>query len=213
MLLGRVFRRATQTTCLCLIQNEPETGEAPAPGEYAPGRFVRIEVLGREHHSSALTDATEKGSQTYLVGFVYNTLAARGGAKSAATGEIQTDPSALRSGRSAIIAIRVVGGVEKDNTPSVGTGLISVTQGKPPYSPAVGDPVEMMTDEQVRSFHSYAELGQDSTPYLHLDYIPLLLRERNPLLLLAAMQAVEHLECLFPANRQVLSIVKRSCTW
>jgi hypothetical protein len=70
MLLGGVFRCATQATCLCLIQNEPEAGETPDPGEYAPGRFVRIDALGREHRI-ALTGATEKESRTYLVGFVY----------------------------------------------------------------------------------------------------------------------------------------------
>ena len=86
--------------------------------------------------------------------------------------------------------------------------------GVPLLSLELGSEIETMTDEEVRAFHFF--MDPDNTQkgtYLHMGYIPHIIGQRNSLLPMVTLRIIDQLECLFPENLSVLSIVKRNFAW
>jgi hypothetical protein len=70
-----------------------------------------------------------------------------------------------------------------------------------------------MADEEVRAFHLFADPGSSDAPYLHMGYLPHVIGQRNSLLPMVTLRIIDQLECLFPQNMALLSIVKRNFAW
>ena len=94
----------------------------------------------------------------------------------------------------------------------------SIVQGVPLLSLELDSEVETMSDDEVASFHFFADpvgaaIQGDGQPYLHMGYLPHVIAQRNSLLPMVALRIIDQLERLFPQNLALLSIVKRNFAW
>jgi hypothetical protein len=87
--------------------------------------------------------------------------------------------------------------------------------GIPPVAPDLGAVVATLSEADVRAFHLFADGGPPGggKPYLHMGYLPHIIAQDHPLLPLVALQIIERLERLFPANAALLSIMQRNFAW
>lgn len=110
---------------------------------------------------------------------------------------------------------------------------LRVAHGVPPLAPDLGAVVSTLDDAAVRAFHFYADAPEAADalgsmpgrgmagaapsapyqPYLHMGYLPHSIAQDHPLLPMALLRVIERLEGLFPAQRALLSIVRRNFAW
>jgi len=223
MFIGKIVKSYSHINYGCQIYGPGEVEMEPGPADYAFARFVRVAlrtVLPFDLEAKRRT-THDKNNQpaSYAVGIIYNTTLLNptfGSLGPRLSNEAQVEifsPDYL-SEKGVLVYIMVLGTVEQHKLSS-GEAKILVAQGVPLPALELGSEVEVMTDEEVRTFHLFSdeEEADSGTEYLHMGYLPRLIAQRDRLIPMVILRIIDQLERLFPQNLTLLSILKRNFAW
>jgi hypothetical protein len=224
MFIGKIVKSDSHINYVCQIYGPREVEVEPSPADYAFGRFVRVAIR------SALSDdpnvkldralGISQEPISYAVGVIYDTILlnpAFGSLGPRLSNETQVElfsPDYI-SEKAVLIYVMVLGMMEQRMTAKGKHEILSTMHGVPLLSLELGSEIETMDDEEVRAFHFFSDPDRpdNSTPYLHMGYLPHIIAQRNSLLPMVTLQIIDQLERLFPQNLSLLSIVKRNFAW
>ena len=219
--IGKIVKSSSHINYVCQVHGPREVEQAPAPADYAFGRFVRIAVRAQYDgdHDTQIISAlgTSPEPQTYAVGVIYDTILVNpefGQMSPRLSNDAQVElfsPDYL-SEKAVLISVMVLGMLEQRMMSGDQSETLSVMHGVPLLSLELGSEVQVMPEEEVRAFHYFHDERQ-TRPSLHIGYIPHIIAQRNSLLPLVTLQIIEQLERLFPHSLSQLSIVKRNFAW
>ncbi|GAC1565048.1 MAG: hypothetical protein NVS3B14_01570 [Ktedonobacteraceae bacterium] len=219
--IGKIVKSYSHIDYVCQVYGPREVERVPVPPDYAFGRFVRIAVRSEQNgdHDAQFISALGKSAapQTYAVGVIYDTILVNpefGSLGPRLSNETQVElfsPDYI-SEKAVLIYVMVLGMLEQRMMPGGTPEILSVMHGVPLLSLELGSDVQIMHDEEVRSFHYFNDPGE-ARPYLHMGYIPHIIAQRNSLLPIVTLRIIDQLERLFPENLSLLSIVKRNFAW
>src|SRR6266700_2335379 len=223
MFIGKIVKSDSHINYVCQIYGPREVEVEPSPADYAFGRFVRVAVRsGLADDPSAKLDLALGISHEpimYAVGVIYDTILlnpAFGSLGPRLSNETQVElfsPDYI-SEKAVLIYVMVLGMMEQRPVPTSQPEILSVMHGVPLLSLELGSEIETMIDEEVRAFHFFSDQPEPGKrAYLHMGYIPHIIGQRNSLLPMVTLRIIDQLECLFPENLSVLSIVKRNFAW
>src|SRR5438874_1281150 len=223
MFIGKIVKSDSHISYVCQIYGSREVEIEPGPADYAFGRFVRVAVRsGQSDDAASPLDIALGISQepvTYAVGVIYDTILlnpAFGSLGPRLSNETQVElfsPDYI-SEKAVLIYVMVLGMMEQRPVPGNQPEILSVMHGVPLLSLELGSEIETMTDEEVRALHFFLDPDNpEKGTYLHMGYIPHIIGQRNSLLPMVTLCIIDRLECLFPENLSVLSIVKRNFAW
>jgi hypothetical protein len=223
MYIGKIVKSDSHINYVCQIYGPREVELEPNPADYAFGRFVRIAVRSEQtdDHDAQVIFALGKSSEprTYATGVIYDTILlnpAFGSLGPRLSNETQVElfsPDYI-SEKAVLIYVMVLGMMEQRMIPGGQPEVLSIMHGVPLLSLELGSEIETMTDEEVQAFHYFSDPGDhDRKEYLHMGYIPHIIAQRNSLLPMVTLRIIDQLECLFPENLSLLSIVKRNFAW
>src|SRR5438094_6239813 len=221
MFIGKIVKSDSHINYVCQIYGPREVETEPGPADYAFGRFVRVAIRSRQEDEDSALNSMLGQSQdhTYAIGVIYDTILLNpsfGSLGPRLSNETQVElfsPDYI-SEKAVLIYVMVLGMMEQRPVPRNQPEILSVMHGVPLLSLELGSEIETMTDEEVRAFHFF--MDPDNTQkgtYLHMGYIPHIIGQRNSLLPMVTLRIIDQLECLFPENLSVLSIVKRNFAW
>ncbi len=223
--IGKIVGSESHVRYTCQVFNPGEVATPPDPAACAFGGFVRLPLRtalaapdvaaleprpGAAIRSDALMPAPAQ--PLWAVGFIYGTILVNPAFGSLGPRLSNGEQLAVFSPdylaeRAVLVSILVLGTMSGEGAP---TGR--VTHGVPALAPDLGAVVELLTEAQVRAFHTFADTPQ-ARPYLHLGYLPHTVAQDHPLLPLAMLRTVERLGALLPENASLLAIVKRNLAW
>src|SRR2546425_13363688 len=223
MYIGKIVKSDSHINYVCQIYGPREVEVEPGPSDYAFGRFVRVAVRsGLSDDPYARLDLALGKSQepvTYAIGVIYDTILlnpAFGSLGPRLSNETQVElfsPDYI-SEKAVLIYVMVLGMVEQRTIAQGKAEILSIMHGVPLLSLELGSEIETMTDEEVQAFHFFGDPDDaEKDAYLHMGYLPHIIAQRNSLLPMVTLRIIDQLECLFPQNLSVLSIVKRNFAW
>src|SRR2546425_4710733 len=221
MFIGKIVKSDSHINYVCQIYGPREVEVEPSPADYAFGRFVRVAVrsaLADTPDSRIVERALGKSQEpvTYAVGVIYDTILlnpAFGSLGPRLSNETQVElfsPDYI-SEKAVLIYVMVLGMMEQRQVAGSQPEILSIMHGVPLLSLELGSEIETMTDEEVRAFHFFMDPDNpEKGTYLHMGYIAHIIGQRNSLLPMVTLRIIDQLECLFPENLSLLSIVKRN---
>ncbi len=227
MIIGKIVKSDSHINYVCQIYGTHEVQEKPGPADYAFGRFVRVALRSTQSDDMLFTFTNgSKDPVTYAVGVIYDTILqnpAFGSLGPRLSNETQVElfsPDYI-SEKAILTYVMILGMIEQRNVKGTAPDYLSATHGVPLLSLELDSEIETMTDEEVRAFHFFNDLGNPgdaSQPYsqdayLHMGYLPHIISQRNSLLPMVTLRIIDQLERLFPQNLALLSIVKRNFAW
>ncbi|MBV8694595.1 MAG: hypothetical protein JO125_13785 [Chloroflexi bacterium] len=221
MFIGKIVKSDSHINYVCQVYGPREVEIEPSPADYAFGRFVRVAIRSGQTDDLNMSPAEfgARGSREaviYAVGVIYDTILlnpAFGSLGPRLSNETQVElfsPDYI-SEKAVLIYVMVLGMMGHGS--SGPSEVLSTMHGVPLLSLELGSEIETMADEQVRAFHLFADPGSSDSPYLHMGYLPHIIGQRNSLLPMVTLRIIDQLECLFPQNSALLSIVKRNFAW
>lgn len=222
MFIGKIVKSDSQTNYVCQIYGRLEVELEPRPADYAFGCFVRVATpkpLQLVHVGTEPAPDDHQESIICLVGVIYNTLLVNPDFSSfgprLASSEAQAEIfSPDYFSEKAVLVHLIALGMGEMRITTGAREFIPLMQGVPPLSAKLGGEVETMDDDEIRAFHFFSDSTRpESAPYLHLGYLPHIIAQQNSLLPLAILRIIDQLECLFPQNLTLLSILKRNFAW
>jgi hypothetical protein len=221
MEIGKIVKSSSHINYVCQVYGPHEVEQAPAPADYAFGRFLRIAVRAQHHgdHDTQIISALGKSTepQTYAVGVIYDTILVNPefgqlSPRLSTDAQVELFSPDYLSEKAVLISVMVLGMLEQRVMPGDQLEILSVMHGVPLLSLELGSGVQIMHEEEVRAFHFFND-ERETRPSLHIGYIPHIIAQRNSLLPLVTLQIIEQLERLFPQSLSQLSIVKRNFAW
>jgi hypothetical protein len=236
--LGKIVKSDSHVRYTCQVFGAGEVAAPPRPTDFAFGTFVRVPLRagpapadvaalapGPLPSSDALSALLAPGADTWAVGVIYDTILANPafgtlGPRLSNDAQVALFSPDYLSERAVLVAILLLGTlgaaapVARNGQPR-STGARAARHGVPPVAPDLGAVVSTLPEADVRAFHHFADAGPPGgdAPYLHMGYLPHVIAQDHPLLPMAALQIIERLERLFPANAALLAIVKRNFEW
>lgn len=232
--IGKIVRSESHVRYTCQIYAPGEVARPPEPIDYAFGSFVHIPLRSESGQPAitevsgavweGLTGADVAGPQSVAtvspretvaaIGLIYDTILVNPaygtlGPRLSNDTQVELFSPDYLSERAVLVSILLLG------TMASSGGTVRVMHGVPPLAPDLGAEVSALPEEDVRRFHSFADLGVPggARPYLHMGYLPHAVAQDNALLPIAMLRTIERLEQLFPENVALLSIVKRNFSW
>jgi len=230
MFIGKIVKSYSHINYVCQIYGPREMEIDPCPADYSFGRFVRVAIRSAQaDNPNAPLDFIPDLSQepmTYAVGVIYDTILVNPefgtlGPRLSNETQVELFSPDYISEKAVLIYIMVLGMIELRQTPEGNTEVLSAMHGVPSLSLELGSQIETMNDEEVQAFHFFRDTASPSgtsdpnsqQPYLHMGYLPHIIAQRNSLLPMVTLHIIDQLECLFPQNLALLSIVKRNFAW
>ena len=232
MFIGKIVKSDSHINYVCQIYGPREMEIDPGPADYPFGRFVRVAIRSAQadnpHAPLDLALGLGQEPVTYAVGVIYDTILVNPefgtlGPRLSNETQVELFSPDYISEKAVLIYIMVLGMIELRQTSEGKTEVLSAMHGVPSLSLELGSQIETMNDEEVRAFHFFrddAGASSDATggpnsqqPYLHMGYLPHIIAQRNSLLPMVTLRIIDQLECLFPQNLALLSIVKRNFAW
>src|SRR6266699_4865189 len=223
MYIGKIVKSDSHINYVCQIYGPREVEVEPDPSDYAFGRFVRVAVRSglSDDPNTQLDLALGKSQEpvTYAVGVIYDTILLNPafgslGLRLSNATQVELFSPDYISEKAVLIYVMVLGIIEQRMNPGGEAEFLSTMHGVPLLSLELGSEIETMIDEEVRAFHFFMDPDNpEKGTYLHMGYIPHIIGQRNSLLPMVTLRIIDQLECLFPENLSVLSIVKRNFAW
>ena len=220
--IGKIVRSESHVRYTCQVFGAGETDAPPTPGDYAFGAFVRIPLRAgllppdtlAPPPGDALTPfgETATASAGWAIGLIYDTILLNPafgalGPRLSNDEQVELFSPDYVAERAVLVSILLLG-----EASTLVPGHRRVTHGVPALAPDLGAVVSALDDGEVRAFHYYSDNAHEAS-YLHMGYLPHAVAQDNPLLPLAILRVIEHLDALFPQQRALLSIVKRNFAW
>lgn len=186
MTIGKIVKSNTHIDYICQIYGAGEIENSPSREDYAFGTFVRVAL----------------GNSRFLVGLIYDTVLinpdfGRLGPRLSPETELAVFSPDYLNEKATLVGITTIGMIESDGR---------VIQGVPRLSANTDALVERMSEDHVRDFH------QDN-PSIRLVYAPLLLSQSNPIAFHLLQTVFVQLNCLFPNQAQLLSVLQMDLAW
>jgi hypothetical protein len=186
--IGKIVKSNSHVDYVCQVFALGEVESTPSPTAYTFGTFVSIEL------------ENEAGR---IVGVIYNTLLMNPefgslGPRLSPRSDIEVFSPDYLAETSTLVGIFAVGWVDA-------TGRVQ--QGVPALASTVNCPVQRLSADEMRSFHS------DGNERLNLRYAPLLLAQNNPLASSLLITVIDQLAALFPANSAQLAVMRNNLAW
>jgi hypothetical protein len=186
--IGKIVKSNSHVDYVCQVFGIGEVDNAPAPAAYTFGTFVSIEL------------ENEAGS---LIGVIYNTLLMNPefgslGPRLSPRSEVEIFSPDYLAETATLLGIFAVGWVDASGR---------AQQGVPALASTVNCPVQRLTTDELRSFHS------DGNGRLNLRYAPLLLAQNNPLASSLLITVIDELAALFPTNSAQLTVMRNNLAW
>lgn len=186
--IGKIVKSNSHVDYVCQVFGSGEVENAPAPTDYTFGTFVSIAL------------ENEAGS---LIGVIYNTLLMNPdfgslGPRLSPRSEVEIFSPDYLAETATLVGIFAVGWVDADGR---------AQQGVPALASTVNCPVQRLTADEMRSFHS------DGSGRLNLRYAPLLLAQSNPLAFSLLIAVIDQLATLFPTNSAQLTVMRNNLAW
>ena len=193
--IGKIVKSNSHVDYVCQVFGYGEIDPAPDPASYAFGAFVAIPLEG--------AGATAGGSAGRLVGLIYNTLLLNPefgsvGPRLSPRREVEIFTPDYLAETATLVGVIAVGWVDAHGVSH---------QGVPQLAATVNCPVQCMTVDAVRAFHSDRR-GQPS-----LRYASLLLGQNNPLVPPLLINVIDQLAALFPASQNQLAVMRNNLAW
>ena len=237
--IGKIVRSESHVRYTCQVYGPGEIAGPPEPVDFAFGSFVRIPLRVTPARAGlALLDALalppadvedpllpavtgprrlqpNTAASCFAVGLIYDTILLNPAFGTLGPRLSNDEQVALFSPdylaeRAVLVSILLLGTLTIQRS-----GAIHVSHGVPPIAPDLSAEVSALPDEDLRAFHFFADHAAPggARPYLHMGYLPHAVAQDNPLLPMAMLRTIDHLERLFPENAALLSIVKRNFAW
>lgn len=216
--IGKIVRSESHVRYACQVYGPGETANPPNPSDYAFGAFVRVPVRAGLTQPDALAplrgDTLNGDGQAagagLAIGLIYDTILLNPafgalGPRLSNDEQVELFSPDYVAERAVLVSILLLGAI----TPGAHG---RVAQGVPPLALDLGAVVSPLNDDEIRSFHFYADSAHGK-PYLHMGYLPHAVGQDNPLLPMALLRVIERLETIFPQQGALLSIVKRNFAW
>lgn len=223
MFIGKIVKSDSHINYVCQIYGHREVEVEPVPADYAFGRFVRIAIRSGQADdpfaSQSLVPGKNHEPVTYAIGVIYDTILQNPefgmlGPRLSNEAQVELFSPDYIAEKRVLIYIMILGMIEQ-RTLNGKAELLSTMHGVPLLSLELDSEIEIMSEEEVRAFHFFADVTNpdNRSPYLHMGYLPHIIAQRNSLLPMVTLRIIEQLEALFPQNSALLSIVKRNFSW
>ncbi len=211
--IGKIVHSESHVRYTCQVFARGEVASPPLPTDYAFGNFVRIAF----HTSSEIVPGADAGAAFHwAVGLIYDTLLVNPafgtlGPRLSNNEQVELFSPDYLSERAVLVSVLLLGTM----TVSTDGAVTRVSHGVPALALDLGAEVSVLDNTGMSAFHYFADHADPggSRPYLHMGYLSHALTVEHSLLPVAMLHTIEHLERLFPANRALLSIVKRNFAW
>ena len=224
MSIGKIVKSDSHINYVCQIYGKHELEEQPNPADYAFGRFVRIAVRSQQSDDLDVNLSLMLGKShepiTYAIGVIYDTILQNPdfgilGPRLSNEAQVELFSPDYIAEKRVLIYVMILGMIEQRILSDGKAEMLSTMQGVPLLSLELDSEIELMSEEEVRAFHFFADITSpdNRTPYLHMGYLPHIISQRNSLLPMVTLRIIEQLEALFPQNQALLSIVKRNLSW
>ncbi len=190
MRLGKIVASDSHLQYRCQVYGPREVSDAPQPDDYGLGNFVAVPVGDRRALVGIISD-------TQLHNPEFGSFSPR----LSSDEELEIfSPDYLAETRT-LVSVAVIGYFDENGRPH---------QDAPPVAPPVNTDVQLMTDEQLRSFH---QPGDE----VCLSYLPFLIAaaRTSPVMMQAILKALQHLQAVFadgPASLR-LRLVRQNLSW
>ena len=232
MFIGKIVKSDSHINYVCQIYGPHEVEAQPTPADYAFGRFVRIAIRSQQADDPDVNLSLMLGKNhepvTYAIGVIYDTILQNPdfgilGPRLSNEAQVELFSPDYIAEKRVLIYVMILGMIEQ-RVLNGKAEILSTMQGVPLLSLELDSEIEIMSEEEVRAFHFFADATNatdvtsvtnpdNRSPYLHMGYLPHIIAQRNSLLPMVTLRIIEQLEALFPQNQALLSIVKRNFSW
>ncbi|MGD8633032.1 MAG: hypothetical protein PVF85_05630 [Anaerolineales bacterium] len=186
MLIGKIIHSSDHLDYLCQVYRTDEVDQAPAPQDFAFGRFVGINL--------------SDGSR--IIGVIYNSQLfnpdfGRLGPRLSPESDLEVFSPDYLEERAMLVSIAALGTLQPDG---------SSDQTPPALTPEPDAGVYRLDQNDIHAFH----LAQNR---LQLAYAPLLLTRRSSVITELLLIIIDQLTELFPDQLELLSLLRDDLLW
>ncbi len=186
--IGKIVKSNTHIDYVCQVYNPGEVEPCPEPSDYGFGAFVSIRL--------------SEGMFGQLVGVIYNTLLMNPdfgslGPRLSPRQDLEIFSPDYLEETATLVGVIALGWFD---------GAGNAHQGVPSLAASVNDQAATLEESALYDFHAVD--GKVS-----LAYMPLLMNQNSPLAAPLAINIVDQLTSIFPAQQDMLNLMRNNLAW